>query len=368
MLNNIEGFDFGKKKTQSGVEYSYTPRKIESINDSQDGLDHGFDLIISSLHPTMKEDDRDALLLEAGKGIGRYLKIVSEEKHGDLDIVGEMRSLAGFQGFLEREIMKRGPTFTHLFREPSLLSGINEEAPFMHSERINEKMRGAQSTVEYVHLIEKDKSVIFIGSEVGLDCRHAIDLVVGRGKEDFFEVIDLVQVKTSQPASDDVSKIIQKHRAYSDALRNFEVSAVGADENSKNLERIGESTPEEDGTRMKEFYNFYDGLTGLFSKLDPAWTWQSLVEAAKLYNHDPVLFYVRLKDINESRLLSVPQRFKQNMLRMVKDNMYRIEIPQSEMAAYSLAKRGPGHITSASTVYSVIVANGREVSRIKLTK
>lgn len=367
MFKEIEGFDYRRQRNESGGnDYVYVPRKIESIENSKTALDDGFDTIIASLTPTMKDADRDTLLHTAGKAIGTYLREVSEDPGSNLDIVGEMRSLAGFQGFLERELMKRGPTFPHLFREPSLLSGINEEAPFMHSERINEKMRGAQSTVEYVHLIEKDKNVVFIGSEVGLDCRHAIDLVVGRGKEDFFEVIDLVQVKTSQPASGDVSKIIQKHRAYSDALRNFEVSAVGVNDNIKNLEKTRESSPEEDGTRMMEFSNFYNSLGGLNSKLEP--TWQSLVEAARLYNHDPVLFYVRLKDISESRLLSVPKKFMQNMLMMVKEKVDMIEIPQSEIAAYSLAKRGPGHITSASTVYSVIVANGREVSRIKLTK
>jgi hypothetical protein len=367
MFKNIEGFDYGTKSTEAGKEYRYAPRTIESIQNTEDALDTGFDTIISSLSPTMKEDDKDKLLLVAGQGIGAYLQAVSEDQErGNLDIQGEMRALAGFQGFLERELMKRGPTFVHLFHEPSLLHGINSESPFMHAERINEKMRGAEATVQYLKSIEKDKELMFIGSEVGLDCRHAIDLVLARGEGENIKRVDLVQVKSSLPSQEDIAKIIQKHKAYAQALVNFESSAVGTDENDQRLEKIKIHSPEQFDQKMHEFANFYNNLVGLGAKLQT--TWESLVDAAGNYNHDPVLFYIRLKSINNKRLELVPKPFMKAVLQSVKSKTDMIELPQAVMAEYNRAVRGPQHITSAEEIDSVIVAAGKVINRLKLTK
>jgi hypothetical protein len=364
MLNSIEGFDYGINKEQGGESFRYAPRSIESIK-SPDSLDIEFGAIISALRPGMKETEREEILSKAGRGIGQYLNVSAAMTGKGMFAEGEVRAMAEFQGFLERQLLVRGVTFVHLLREPSLLGGINMGAPFMHAEHINEKMRGAAATYGYIKSIEQDPNVLFVGCEVNLDCRHAIDLVVARGEGDILREVDLVQVKNLRPSRPEIASIFLKHKGYAAALLNYEASGVGTDENDRRLQRMSEQSPEDFKAKMAEFTSFYSGLLELNAMLEP--TWESLIQAADKFNCNPILFYIRLKCINDTRLALVPRRIVQIVLRAVKEKVDKITIPQSALAAYNRATRGPQHITSADEIYSTIVANGEIIQRVKLT-
>ncbi len=359
----MEAPTFRRRDDQSGgggAEYFFAPRTVEKINSSQI-VDSQFDQIFDKLSKIGTESHEENILSACGALIGKYIFDESQTRNGEID---EIRGLAAFQGFFERELIKRGDGISHYFRNPSFFSAVNREAPFAHAERITEKIVGAQSTHAYVEQISKNKNVVFIGSEIDFDVKHAIDLVVGLSKapEDDSITIDevwLVQVKTSMPQREKIEAIRRKHTEYAKALKEFEGRGVGTDESEHFFSKMEKLSTQESVQKFFELDSFYKTIIDINSTLEP--TWESLVEHAKKYNFDPILFYIRIKLINDTRLSGIGKVFKKNALYMAQEKIKLIDVPQEEFSRYNRLTRAPAHITTTKKVRSIIIAQGREV-------
>ena len=366
-MENIGAFDY-RKRTNTEVgpgelksPYAFVSREIESIS-APSILDSQFDSLFDKLDLCKREEDRDALVSLMGTLVGECVnqEAVSEQG-GNLDIRGPVRGLALMQGFLERQLIKRGSSMANLFRNPRFLSSVNVEADFAHAEKINEKLRGAESVHDFVESLSKQKKVIFIGSEVNLDTRHAIDLVVGitddpDSKDPVIDEIVIVQVKTAKPDDSTIASILAQHESYANALRELEARGVG--EKRAILSK-------EDGTLDGEAYKAQvESLNSFYVKIILASgtfdnTWDSFVEAAEKCSCDPVLMYTRIRRIDEMAMSGMKQ-FQINALLLIKKKAEAVGVPQEIFAKYNRLTRGNGHISTAKRITSMITA-GREI-------
>lgn len=369
----MEAFDYRKRSlaeteaNKSKGEYSFMSREVGSIHEP-DLLDLRFDVLLDKLSLCKSEVESNSLISLMGTMVGEYINAeANAQPEGRLDIAGEIRGLAAMQGFLERELIKRGSTTASFFRDPIFLSAVNEEAGFAHAEKINEKLTGAESVHAFVGSISKQEKVIFIGSEVNLDTRHAIDLVIGMSDDPkaehlSFDEISLVQVKTNMPTQENINKIISKHKAYGEALEQLEGFAVGEKE-EEFLREDGTFDTEAYNAKMESMHLFYRQL--LVSALKMESTWESLVEVSNICDCEPVLMFVRIKKLNEARMNSFLP-YQRNVLNMLKAKVETIKVPQDQFANYNRLKRGGNHISSAKKISSIIVAEGRIISKKQL--
>lgn len=366
MFRQMEAPDYQKKTPEDefSSDYSFSPHVVEDVDAPQD-IDLRFNQVFDLLSRTDSETHEESVLATCGALVGEYILSQSQTRKGETK---EVRGLAAFQGFFERELIKRGDGISHYFRNPAFISAVNKIAPFAHAERMTEKIVGAQSTHAYIEQISKNKNVVFVGSETDFDVDHSIDLVVGLSDspEDSVEDVDeiwLTQVKTSMPKPDKIESIIRKHTEYAKALKEFEGRGVGTSESEAAFFKLDHMESKESIEKYLELRSFYDTVAGVNSTLEP--TWESIVLNAKKYNFDPVLFYIRLKLINPARLGHI-KKFKQTALYMAKEQVDFITVPQEEFAKYNRATRGETHISSAKRIRSKIIAEGREISNIVL--
>lgn len=361
MFNGIEAPTFNKRDDENGNEkYYFAPRTLESVHISQN-IDSQFDILFDKFPRTGPEADQENILSACGALVGRYILEESKDKYGEID---EVRGLAAFQGFFERELIKRGDGISHHFRNPVFFSAINREVPFAHAERMTEKVVGAQSTHSYIESLSRDENIVFVGSDTDFDVKHAIDLVVGksnnpREEHPNIDEVVLVQVKTSLPSRDKIEQIKSKHFAYAKALYNFEGRAVGTSESERAFSHAEQMTDQESINKILELNSFYQSIVSLNNSLEP--NWDSFVENAKKYNFDPILFYIRINLMDETRLNSIDKKFKKNLLYMAQEKVRFMKVPQEEFAKYNRAVRSSSHISTAKSVRSVIIAQGREV-------
>ncbi len=369
----MEAFDYRKRgpaeteAIKSKGEYSFRPREIESVY-SADSLDTEFDILFDKLPLCKTEVAKNSLISLMGTLVGEYINAEAKATPASgLDIGGEIRGLADMQGFLERELITRGSSVASFFRDPIFLSAVNAEVDFAEAEKINEYLRGAESVHAFVDSISKQEKVIFIGSEVNLDTRHAIDLVIGmsddpKAEHPAFDEISLVQVKTNMPTKETIDKILTKHKAYAEALEQLEGLAVGEKE-EEFLNEDGTIDTEAYKAKMESIDLFYRQLIMPAMKMEP--TWESLVELANTCNCDPVLMYIRINKINETRTNSFLP-YQRNVLNMLKAKAGAIKVPQDQFANYNRLKRGGNHISSAKKISSIVVAEGKIISKKQL--
>ena len=364
----MDAFDYRKKGSlednSANGGYSFTSREVESINNPT-VLDSQFDELFNKLSLCNSDSQRNALMSLMGTIVGEYINdVANTEPVGRLEIKGEVRGLAAMQGLLERELIKRGSSIANFFRDPSFLGAVNAEADFAHAERINEKLTGAESVHSFYNIISEQDKVLFIGSEINLDTRHAIDLVVGmsddpKAENPLIDEVSIIQVKTGVPTQETIDTIFSQHIAYAEALKQLENYGIGEKK---------EEFRKEDGSFDNEAYKaqlealdlFYKKLIKLNLKIEP--TWESFTKAAMDCDCDPVLMFIRINKLNEDTMSSFLS-FQKAVLIMLKEKANAVNVPQEEFAKYNRLKRGGSHISSAKRISSVIVAGGKIISK-----
>ena len=367
----MEAFDYRKKgkleDNSANGGYAFAPRDIESIHNPTE-MDSQFDTLFEKLALCTTDSQRNSLVSLMGTIVGEYIKSEADAiPDGKLDITGEVRGLAAMQGLLERELIKRGPSVSMFFRDPNFLGAVNAEADFAHAEKINEKLRGAESVHSFVEDISKMDKVLFIGSEINLDTRHAIDLVIGMSDDPKVEnpeidEVSIVQVKTGIPSQEEIDKIIFKHASYAEALKQLQNHGVG-EKNQEHRKEDGSFDVDKYTESVSAMDAFYRKLAKLAPKIEP--TWESFSKAAIDMDCDPVLMFIRVKSLNENKMNAL-LLFQKAVLNMLKDKAESINVPQDKFSNYSRAKRGITHISGAKRVTSIIVAGGKVISKKKL--
>ena len=368
----LEAMGYRTKKNEEGAtERAFISRSIESVYSPHE-IDSRFNALFDKLS-SEKEDSED-IMIQCGHLLGWYLRDEFERQlEGRLEIFAEVRSFAVLQGFLERQLIMRGGHFAQFLKHPTFWRAIQERADFVHMKERDLRVSGAEQVHSFIENNSKNEKVVFLGSELNLDVRHSIDVVVGKTEDPKAEhptvdEIVLVQIKQSAPSQEEIKRVVELHKEYAEALKEFQGRAVGTPEGNQGLERFGKKMKPEDFMRKEdELKLFYESILKINSEFqEEVLTWDSFVNIANKHNCDPILFYIRLCAIDDSRLHFISKEFQRTALKMAQERVKEMDVPQEEFAKYNRIIRGTNHITSAKKIRSVIFAGGAIISDITL--